>query len=227
MKETIQKKPGLKSLQPGITHRFSSRYEVTISFLRENQPLQYQLTPGEIYSFRKNETGVLELYYLFSGREDVVDLGPYLSTPGIVVKKMFEIAGLNKNDLLYDLGSGDGRIVVMAASIHGIRAKGIEIDPERIIESKELAKKAKVSHLVKFILQDLTVADFSDATVVTLYLPERANTYIRPQLERQLKEGTRVVCHDYQIPGWENRIIRTLNVMDEKKEKHHIYLYRR
>ncbi|MGB7294505.1 MAG: class I SAM-dependent methyltransferase [Candidatus Aminicenantales bacterium] len=127
---------------------------------------------------------------------------PYVPTKPEVVASMLRMAKVTKNDILYDLGCGDGRIVITAAQLYGIRGVGIDIDAERIRESRENAAVAKVEHLVKFIEQDLFQADFSEATVVSLYLLTSVNLRLRPILLRQLRPGTRIVSHNYAMDTW-------------------------
>src|SRR3982750_4114244 len=126
----------------------------------------------------------------------------YVPTPPDVVEEMLKIADVKKGDVLYDLGSGDGRIAVTAAKRYGIRAVGIDIDPERIREANENAKKAGVTNLVRFRQEDLFKADFREATVVTLYLLPDLNVKLRPRLWSQLKPGTRVVSHQFDMADW-------------------------
>jgi len=128
---------------------------------------------------------------------------PYVPTPPAVVDKMLELANVGKDDILYDLGSGDGRIVITAAQKFGTRGIGIDIDPERIREANANAKRAGVEDRVRFIEQDLFQSDFSEATVVTLYLLESLNIRLRPQLLRQLKPRTRIVSHAFSMGDWE------------------------
>jgi ribosomal protein L11 methylase PrmA len=109
---------------------------------------------------------------------------------------------VRKGDVLYDLGSGDGRIAITAAKKYGIKATGIDIDPERIREATENAKKAGVSDLVQFKNEDLFQADFRDATVVTLYLLPDLNVKLRPKLWNELKPGTRIVSHQFDMGKW-------------------------
>ncbi len=124
---------------------------------------------------------------------------PYVPTPQPVVDKMLELGKVGKNDVLYDLGCGDGRIVVTAAKQMGARGVGIDIDPQRISEAKENAKQSGVSDRVEFRVGNLFEADFSPASVVTLYLLPDINRKLRPQLWRQLKVGTRVVSHAFDM----------------------------
>ena len=125
-----------------------------------------------------------------------------MPTPQEVVDKMLELAKVGKGDVLYDLGSGDGRIPVTAAKRYGIRATGIDIDPQRIAEANENARKNGVSHLVQFRQEDLFKAKFSDATVVTLYLLPDLNVKLRPRLLAELKPGTRIVSHQFDMGTW-------------------------
>jgi SAM-dependent methyltransferase len=128
---------------------------------------------------------------------------PYVPTPQPVVDKMLELAKVGKNDVLYDLGCGDGRIVITAAKQHGARGVGIDLNPQRISEAKENAQSAGVTDKVTFQQGDLFTANFSEATVVTLYLLPDVNRALRPQLWEQLKVGTRVVSHDFDMgPEW-------------------------
>ncbi|GAB1542584.1 methyltransferase domain-containing protein [Scytonema sp. NUACC21] len=126
----------------------------------------------------------------------------FVPTPQEVVDKMLEVAKVNKNDKLYDLGSGDGRIPITAAKRYGIQAIGIDIDPERIKEANANAQKAGVTDKVKFLQQDLFTTDFSDATVITLYLLPELNVKLRSQLFKQLKPGTRIVSHAFDMGDW-------------------------
>ena len=116
---------------------------------------------------------------------------------------MIEIAKVGKNDLVYDLGCGDGRIVIAAAQKTGARGVGVDLDPERIKESLENARKADVTGRVRFFQQDLFQTDISKATVVMLYLWPEVNLKLRPKLLRELKPGTRVVSHSHNMGSWE------------------------
>jgi len=128
---------------------------------------------------------------------------PYVPTPQPIVDKMLDLAKVGKNDVLYDLGCGDGRIVITAAKERGARGTGIDINPVRIQEAKQNAKDAGVADKAEFKVGDLFQSDFSKATVVTLYLLPDINRKLRPQLWKQLKVGTRVVSHDFDMgPEW-------------------------
>jgi len=135
---------------------------------------------------------------------------PYVPTHEKVVDEMLKVANVGKNDVLYDLGSGDGRIPITAAKRWGTRGVGVDIDPERIKEARENATKAGVADKVKFMQQDLFDTDIKDATVVTLYLLPEVNLRLRPKLLADLKPGTRVVSHNYDMGDW--KPLKTLTV---------------
>jgi len=126
----------------------------------------------------------------------------YVPTPPEVVAAMLKLANVTKDDVVYDLGSGDGRIVITAAKEYGARGVGIDINPIRIKEAQENAQKSGVTDRVKFLEQDLFETDFHEATVVTLYLLPRLNLKLRPRLLRELKPGTRIVSHDFDMGDW-------------------------
>lgn len=134
----------------------------------------------------------------------------YVPTPQEVVDEMLALAKVTKDDVIYDLGSGDGRIPITAAQKFGTRGIGIDINPERIKEANANAQKAGVTDRVKFLNQDLFTTNISEATVVTLYLLPRLNVKLRPQLFKQLKPGTRVVSHDFDMGEWKpDRVVKT------------------
>jgi precorrin-6B methylase 2 len=128
---------------------------------------------------------------------------PYVPTPQEVVDEMLKLADIKKGDVLYDLGCGDGRIVVTAAQRYGIRAVGVDINPERIKEANENARKAGVLNRVKFIEGDLFETDFKEANVMTLYLLPGVNMKLRPKIQSDLKAGSRVVSHSFDMGDWE------------------------
>jgi hypothetical protein len=126
----------------------------------------------------------------------------FVPTPQPVVDAMLKMAGVHKGDVLYDLGSGDGRIPITAAKTYGVRAVGIDIDPERIAEASANAKAAGVTDLVSFREGDLFESDISEASVVTLYLLPSLNEKLRPKLLAELKPGTRIVSHAFDMGDW-------------------------
>lgn len=147
----------------------------------------------------------------------------YVPTPPEVVDRMLAIANVSKNDILYDLGSGDGRIPITAVQKIGVRrATGIDIDPQRIKEANAKAQQAGVSERVRFLNQDLFESNFSEATVVTLYLLPELNVKLRPQLLSQLKPGTRIVSHAFDMGDWQPE--RTAKVVVDGRT-HDVYLW--
>ncbi len=145
---------------------------------------------------------------------------PYVPTPDEVVARMLIMAGVNNKDFLYDLGSGDGRIVIAAARDYGARSIGYDLNPKRIQESNENARKASVTNRVRFILKDLFEADLTGATVVTLYLLPDINLRLRPKLLDELRPGTRVVSHNYDMGDWKAEAVEQITI---KGTKHYIY----
>lgn len=127
---------------------------------------------------------------------------PFVPTQQAVVAEMLRLADVDKNDVLYDLGSGDGRIVITAAKERGARGVGVDINPVRIAESRENARKAGVEDRVRFVEGDLFEADLSGATAVTLYLLPDVNLRLRAKLLRELRPGTPVVSHDFDMGEW-------------------------
>ncbi|PSN81473.1 hypothetical protein C8B47_00850 [filamentous cyanobacterium CCP4] len=126
----------------------------------------------------------------------------YIPTPPAVVDEMLRLADVQSDDMIYDLGSGDGRIVIAAAEEYGARGVGIDIDPERVQQARQNAEQANVADRVEFRQADLFESDFSEATVVTLYLLPDLNLRLRPQLLTQLEPGTRIVSHAFDMGEW-------------------------
>lgn len=147
---------------------------------------------------------------------------PFVPSPAPVVERMLDLVDLEQKDTLFDLGSGDGRIVLEAAQRYGARAVGIEIDMElakktqRQIEALRLTSRAEIIH------GDMLQQDLSEATVVTMYLTETSNERLRPWLEEQLQAGTRVVTHDFQILGWDAKAVEEVR---GPGRMHRLYLY--
>ena len=219
--------PTEHTIKVDTIERFPGEDPLTVYFERPDGTQSYVLDPGMPYSFRYDENGDLELYEGSHGRDDAVDLAPYVPTPPAVVERMLEMARIDKDDVVYDLGCGDGRIVVMAAVKYGARGVGIDIDPKRIEESNLNAKAAGVEKLVSFRVEDVTQSDISAATVVTMYLLTESNELMRPALEKHLDKGMYVVTHNYRIPGWELKLVEETEIKGEDGGLHNIYAYRR
>jgi tRNA G37 N-methylase Trm5 len=134
----------------------------------------------------------------------------FVPTPQEVVDAMLDVAKVTKNDVIYDLGSGDGRIPITAAKKFGARGVGIDIDPQRIKEANANAQKEGVTDKVKFLNQDLFTTDISEASVITLYLLPSLNVKLMPKLMKELKPGTRIVSHSFDMGDWKPE--RTLDV---------------
>ncbi len=126
----------------------------------------------------------------------------YVPTPQPVVNEMLKLTKVTKDDVVYDLGSGDGRILITAAKTYGARGVGYDIDPDRVREATENAVKAGVDKRVRFVLGDLFEANLKEATVVTLYLLQSLNLKLRPKLFAELRPGTRIVSHDFDMGDW-------------------------
>jgi SAM-dependent methyltransferase len=133
---------------------------------------------------------------------------PYVPTPMPVVDAMLDLAKVNRNDTLYDLGCGDGRIVVRAAQRFGCRGVGVDLDPRRVAEARANASREKVTALTRFEVGDVFAFDFSPASVVTMYLLPSVNLKLRPRLLAELKPGTRIVSHDFDMGDWEPKTVR-------------------
>ena len=127
---------------------------------------------------------------------------PFVRSTPEVIDRMLEMAQVKRGDLVYDIGSGDGAILIRAAQKYGVRGVGIEIDQDLVAKARDNAFRANVADLVEFRAQDAFTVDVSPATVVTLYMLPDFNAKLRPILDRQLKSGARVVSHDFDIPGW-------------------------
>ena len=128
------------------------------------------------------------------------DLAPYVPTPMVVVDEMLKLADVKSTDVVYDLGCGDGRIVIRAAEKYGAKGIGVDFNPVRIREAKARAREYDVEDKVKFILGDVMKVDFSSASVVCIYLLPSSNAKLQPIFEKQLQVGTRVVSHDFSMP---------------------------
>lgn len=151
---------------------------------------------------------------------------PYVPTTDEAVKAMLQLAGVKKSDVVYDLGCGDGRIVVTAAKEFGARGVGIDINPVRIKEAKENAKKSGVENLVRFEENDLFEAKIDEATVVTLFLLSSVNLKLRPKLLAELKPGTRIVSNTFDMGDWKPEKEMTVGNEDEASYlSHRLYLW--
>ena len=169
----------------------------------------------------------LSLGMLALAQEEKDRLAPYYPTPETVVDKMLQLGELKAGEVMYDLGSGDGRIVVMAARKYKAKANGVEFDADLVKLSQERLKTLGLDKTAKIIHGDALAQDYSNAQLLTIYLlPSSINDKVRPILEKQLKKGTRVVCHDFEVAGWVPE--KTVAIDDDGEGRAHtLYLYRR
>ena len=163
---------------------------------------------------------------LAQAKKDTDKLAPYYPTPESVVQKMLEFGGLKKGEKMFDLGSGDGRIVIMAAQKFGADATGIEFDADLAKQSTERIKKFGLDKTARIIRGDIMQQDYTSADLLTVYLLPTSNDKVRPILEKQLKKGTRIVSHDFEFAGWTAEKVENIDD-DGEGRSHTIYLYRR
>lgn len=153
-------------------------------------------------------------------------LAPYYPTPESIVEKMLTLGGAKKGERVFDLGSGDGRIVIIAAERFGMNSVGVEYDKDLYSQSSDKIRRMGLSEKARIIHGDLLQQDYSTADLITVYLLPVANEKLRPLLEKQLKRGARVVAHDFEVGGW--RPDKTEVVEDDGEGRSHtLYLYKR
>jgi 16S rRNA A1518/A1519 N6-dimethyltransferase RsmA/KsgA/DIM1 with predicted DNA glycosylase/AP lyase activity len=157
---------------------------------------------------------------------DAEKLGPYFPTPDKVVERMLTLGELKRGEKMFDLGSGDGRIVIMAAEKFGADATGVELDEKLHRESSARIRTMKLENRARIVLGDVLKHDYSSADLVTVYLLPKGCEMLKPILERQLKKGARVVSHDFEFPGWTPVKIDSREDSDDTWP-HTLYLYRR
>ncbi len=161
---------------------------------------------------------------LCAQNQRIENLAPYTPTPDVVVDKMLELAALKPGERLFDLGSGDGRIVIHAARKYAAKATGVEFDEALYRQSTQLIRSLGLAGMAQIILGDLMRQDYSDADVITVYLLPVASLRLAPMLEKQLRPGARVVSHNSTFPGWKVR--QVLDIPDGGDGKTHVvYLY--
>jgi cyclopropane fatty-acyl-phospholipid synthase-like methyltransferase len=146
-------------------------------------------------------------------------LAPYVSSPAKVVDRMLELANIRPGETVYDLGCGDGRILIAAVKNYKAKAVGVEISPKLAAQATDRIRKEGIASEARVIQGDLLKADFAAADVVTIYLATSLNAELRPRMEKLLKPGARVISHDYAVPGWKP------SKVEEEAGKHLIYLY--
>jgi 16S rRNA A1518/A1519 N6-dimethyltransferase RsmA/KsgA/DIM1 with predicted DNA glycosylase/AP lyase activity len=162
----------------------------------------------------------------FGQKEQTEKLAPYYPTPETIVEKMLRLGGLKAGEKMFDLGSGDGRIVIMAAKKFGADATGVEFDADLWKQSTDRIKALGLQKHAHIILGDILEQDYSSADLLTVYLLPASNDKVRPILEKQLKKGARVVAHDFEFSGWTPEKTETIED-DGEGRSHTLYLYRR
>jgi protein-L-isoaspartate O-methyltransferase len=150
---------------------------------------------------------------------------PYYPTPQVVVERMLQLGELKKGEKVFDLGSGDGRIVIAAAQKFGARAFGVELDPKLVEESRTKIQKLGLQESAAIIEGDLFAQDYREADLITVYLLPPTNAKLSPVLERQMKKGSRLVCHDFEFLEWNPE--KTIEMEDQEGRSHTLFLYRR
>lgn len=169
---------------------------------------------------------VLLVAATLSAQQEAEKLAPYYPTPETIVEKMLQLAELKPGEKMFDLGSGDGRIVIMAAQKFGADATGVELDKDLWKQSMDRIKSLGLEKRARIILGDIMKQDYSSADVVTVYLLPSSNDKVRPLLEQQLKKGARIVAHDFEFSGWVP--VKTEHIDDDGEGRSHtLFLYRR
>jgi len=153
-------------------------------------------------------------------------LAPYYPTPETIVQKMLQLGGLKAGEKMFDLGSGDGRIVIMAAEKFHANAVGIELDKELYKESSDKIQSLRLQKTARIINGDILQQDYSSADLITVYLLPMSNDKVRPILDKQLKKGTRIVAHDFEFKDWKPEKVESIED-DGEGRSHTLYLYRR
>jgi ubiquinone/menaquinone biosynthesis C-methylase UbiE len=167
----------------------------------------------------------LVLLPLFGQKDDPEKAAPYYPTPQVVLERMLQMGGLKKGETMFDLGSGDGRIVISAAQKFGAKAIGVELDKALVEQSSERIRKLGLESNARIIQGDLFKQDYSSADLITVYLLPVTNTRLSPVLERMMKKGARLVCHDFEFMEWNPE--KTVTMEDQEGRSHTLFLYRR
>src|SRR5215467_2904544 len=184
----------------------------------------------QLLMMQQNKVSIALLWFLFvPATVRPQDSIPFVPSPMLVVERMLQLAEVRKDDILYDLGSGDGRIVIEAAKKFGVKGVGVDLNPTLVEQARRRAAEEGVSHLVEFRAADGLTVDISQATVVTLYMFKWFNNQMRPKLQ-QLKPGTRIVAHDFDIDDWKPTKVETVDASSDTEsyfsESRTLYLWK-
>jgi SAM-dependent methyltransferase len=214
----------LKSLSGGI---FEMVFKHLPTFMQSN--LSSKWTEIRMLKYRITILFALAVIAVIPAQVRPQEAIPFVPSPMLVVERMLKLAEVRKGDIVYDLGSGDGRIVIEAAKRFGVRGVGVDLNPTLVEQARRRATEEGVSHLVQFRAADGLTVDISEATVVTLYMFKWFNNQMRPKLQR-LKPGARVVAHDFDIDDWKPTKIEYVDPADdpssELNEPRTLYLWR-
>lgn len=203
-------------LEPGKKYG----YNLVVSWMPNNYET---FTIAKQVAFKAGDTVEVDLTLADERNKERLKIR-YVPTPPDVVEAMVKLAGVGKDDVVYDLGCGDGRMVIAAVKAGAKRGVGIDLDPERLKECKDNAKEAKVEDKVEFRMGDvLDVKDMSDATVVLLYMSDAMNLKLRPILEKSLKPGSRIVSHRFTMGDWQPAKTETITRGDGDRYLIHLW----
>lgn len=219
--------PDYDSLSPGETETLLGRNVLEFQIVPKELARLYFLAPGEDYSIRIIDGQDLKLFQKVKGYQEAVMLAPFVPSPMVVIERMLSLAGVSKDSVVYDLGCGDGRVVIAAAKIYGARGVGIDIDPELIAEARKNASDAGVETLAEFREGDIFQTSLTEATHVYVFLFPDSNRLLRPYLEKQLKKGTTVASLGFNFPAWEDRLTGWHDILDDEGYHRIVYIYER
>lgn len=219
--------PDVYFLSPGQIQTLTGRKVLEFQILPKELSRIYFLAPGEDYSVRMIDGEDWKLFQKVKDYEEAVMLAPFVPSPMVVIEKVLSMSRVTGDSVVYDLGCGDGRVVIAAAQIYGARGVGIDIDPDLIEEARKKAAEAGVSDLVDFRVGDVFETNLTEATMVYVFLFPDSNRLLRPYLEKQLKIGTTVASLGFNFPAWENRLTGWHDILDDDGFHRIVYLYER
>jgi SAM-dependent methyltransferase len=214
-------------LAAGDKVEFEGNMHIELTIDHERGGLIYWLFPGERYVVKSIGQGGFRIFKMIRDDPTALDLAPHVATPESVIDSVLELIGVRQDSLVYDLGCGNGGILIRAAQKYGARCVGIDIDAGLIRQARKNAQAAAVSSLVRFHNQDIFDTDISRATIVYLYLYPDSLRLLRPFLEKQLKRGTTVVSFDFAFPGWESKLTSRHKIPGESLISKIVHVYRR
>jgi SAM-dependent methyltransferase len=215
-----------QTLSPGETTTFSMSDYIEIKLPAEDSGLIYWLVPGEHYVIKSLGKKEIGLFKLIEGGSSIINLAPFVPTPASAIGASLKLAGVDSDSVIYDLGCGDGSVIIQAAKDFGARGVGVEIDVGLIEIARKKAEAEGVSAQVTFINNDIFETDISAATIVYLYLFPQSMKLLRPYLEANLKKGTTVASFGFAFPGWENRLVARHEITGDFTIPKYIYIYR-